>query len=635
MSSKLYLDSNNHRQYRADIDGMRAIAVMAVVIFHMFPDLLRGGFIGVDIFFIISGYLISSIILQDLNNSTFKFSDFYIRRIKRIFPALFVIFIFIILIGYFILLPYEFVALGKNIRFATIFMANIFNYRDINYFDTNANFKPLLHLWSLSVEEQFYILFPLFMFVVYRLRNFMLPLIIMAILLSFAANIFYVNKQASVSFYYLATRAWELLLGTLLAYLTLKPMKYQANRNYISIVGITCILIAAVTFETKSRFPGWLALIPTLGTCCLIYAQSSWFNRKILSNSMLVSIGLISYPLYLWHWPLISFARIMQGGEVQVSSRVIIILVSLTLAAATTYLIERPIRKLGPKIFYLLVFLMFIIGGVAVKIKNGNLHPRSINLDHKISQINFAINDWGHSNETFEEVGTKDFPIRAYGKGKDKIVFFGDSNAEQYWPRIQKLMQESSQKYNKYTTVFASWASTLPVPKVESYNDINQSIFVNKAVEYIQSPEVKTVVFAAAWVGYSSLKDKGLIEFENLLAKLRQQEKKVYIILNIPMNENQDPKKMFKRHLFSQWEFVTDLRIDSTRWLAQAEDLRENLKRIANSTGTIIIDPVDYLCTNNQCLVLRGDGVYCYKDIGHLSATYVRDNITFVDQILE
>jgi peptidoglycan/LPS O-acetylase OafA/YrhL len=372
-----------HPTYRSDIDGLRAVAVLSVVLFHAFPDILPGGFTGVDVFFVISGFLISTILYSNLATGRFSIADFYGRRIRRIFPALILVMASCYALGWFVLLPDEYAQLGKHIAGGAGFVQNFVLWNESGYFDNAADTKPLLHLWSLGIEEQFYIVWPILLWIGYRLRLNLLSLTLLIAIVSFVLNIRGINvtKDLTATFYSPQTRFWELLIGATAAYLTLYPSakfkafvaqviasiksafvvivwnkdKQQAlqgkatspvsNANLYSIAGLLILLLGMALVNKHSAFPGWWALMPTIGSVLLIIAgPTAIINRTLLSNKVMVAIGLISYPLYLWHWAILSFLRIMQGEVAPWWQRAIAVLLAVVLSTLTYKFIEKPIR---------------------------------------------------------------------------------------------------------------------------------------------------------------------------------------------------------------------------------------------------------------------------------------------------
>lgn len=345
--------SNKPLHYRRDIDGLRAVAVLCVLGFHAFPFWFPNGFIGVDIFFVISGFLISGILFDHLEANTFSFSDFFGRRIRRIFPALVTVLFACFCFGWFTLFSQEFAQLGKHIAGAAVFISNLIYWHEVGYFDNAADTKPLLHLWSLSIEEQFYILWPILLYTCYRLHQ--KPALLITVLMgaSFFLNIAWINNDTNGAFYSPQTRAWELLIGAAIA-LTVRTEKQRSNvssehwirlRQALAMIGFLVIIYAVFGMQRPIAFPGYWALVPTLATALLLWAGSSTIiNSKVLSHPLLVWVGLISYPLYLWHWPLLSFARIIEGEIPQRNIRIAALLLAFGLAWLTYRFIERPLR---------------------------------------------------------------------------------------------------------------------------------------------------------------------------------------------------------------------------------------------------------------------------------------------------
>lgn len=386
-------DHLTHPKYRSDIDGLRAVAILSVVGFHAFPNWVHGGFIGVDIFFVISGYLISTIIMGSLERNSFSFVEFYIRRINRIFPALLLVLIACFAFGWYALLADEYKQLGKHIAGGAGFISNFLFWNESGHFDNAAETKPLLHLWSLGIEEQFYLAWPLLLWIVWKNKLNFLTVSLVVVLISFGLNIAKINSGHSVAaFYSPQTRFWELLVGSVLAYLTLHRRSQMANFKYwldswlgkiifadapaangktlsnvLATVGIALLAIGALVITKEEHFPGWWAILPTMGAVLIISAGAqAWFNRIILSNRLLVWFGLISFPLYLWHWPLLSFARIVESETPARNIRITAVLLSIVLAWLTYRLIEKPIRfgGYGKAKAITLTVLMFIIGFV-------------------------------------------------------------------------------------------------------------------------------------------------------------------------------------------------------------------------------------------------------------------------------
>ncbi|EJM69387.1 acyltransferase family protein [Pseudomonas sp. GM55] len=390
-ASPLLTQTTHSTKYRPDIDGLRAIAVLSVVGFHAFPVWVTGGFIGVDIFFVISGYLITTILLEGLARGKFSIPEFYARRVNRIFPALLTVMIASYAFGWLTLFPDEFQQLGKHLAGGSAFISNLVLWNESGYFDTSAEIKPLLHLWSLGIEEQYYIFWPVIMWAAWKKQFNLLTIAVLLLGASFALNMESIRENPTFTFYMPQTRCWELLIGSVLAYLSLykisvfdkafeatdrflatiihKPVPVADGhtiRNVLSFIGLGLIAYGLATITKDDQFPGWRAIFPTVGTALIIAAGSrSWLNRSILSNKLMVWVGLISFPLYLWHWPLLAFARIIQGDVPSRDIRIAAVFTAIILAWLTYRFLERPLRNNQSKFKTpILVILMASIGGV-------------------------------------------------------------------------------------------------------------------------------------------------------------------------------------------------------------------------------------------------------------------------------
>jgi len=350
-------------KYRADIDGLRAIAVFSVVCFHAFPDWLEGGFMGVDVFFVISGYLISIIVFESLEENRFSFNDFYGRRIRRIFPALILVLLFCYVFGWFTLLADEYQQLGKHMAAGATFLSNFILWRESGYFDTAAETKPLLHLWSLGIEEQFYIIWPPLLWLAFKQRIKLIYVVLSLGVISFVFNICSISFNSIAAFYSPQTRFWELIIGSLLSLIFLKKYCVKFFEPYNTLLSVSGLILVFISFIflSKRSVPGYCALLPTIGTALLLLTRDSWINRKILACQLMVWLGLISFPLYLWHWPLLSFGHILKGDELTTLMKFGLVLLSVVLAMITYQFIEKPIRSPVQNKFKTIALGLFMI----------------------------------------------------------------------------------------------------------------------------------------------------------------------------------------------------------------------------------------------------------------------------------
>ena len=416
--------------YRPDIDGLRAFSIISVVIYHAFPTVLPGGFIGVDIFFVISGYLISNIILRDLDSASFSLAHFYRRRVQRIIPALLLVLLFSLAAGALVLLPFEYANLGKHTAAGSAFIPNIVYWTESGYFDTESKLKPLLHLWSLGVEEQFYLAWPLLLLLASRVRLKPQHLLIPLMLLSFAAGIAITGDRAA-SFYLPQFRAWELLAGALLAWLQLNGHRLSSSRTAFvtASAGLVLMCLATLLINRQVHFPGWWALLPVTGAVMVIAAGYSSPINRLLGHPLLVFIGKISFPLYLWHWPLLSFARIMETGEPSLIIRCAAVALSLLLAWLSYRLVEIPLRyHPGRWVPALLLTALFGLGAA------GLLVMRLEGVPQRTADINPLVSTfyWQELGLHTRDDCTSQFevPGRCLSDGKvPQIAVVGDSHS--------------------------------------------------------------------------------------------------------------------------------------------------------------------------------------------------------------
>ena len=336
-------------RYRPDIDGLRAIAVLAVVSYHGFPKLFEGGFVGVDIFFVISGFLITGIIARELGEQRFSLVGFYNRRIRRIFPALIVVLATVLVLGWLWMLPQAYAKLSSDVFASAAFAANVALMLQSGYFDVESAKKPLLHLWSLGIEEQFYLAWPLILMIATRWRARLLAVACVIALASFILNVALIGGDPVATFYLPFTRAWELLAGAVLALTWDRVDQSGTASNLRALAGLVLIDVAIFVLDVHRAFPGWWALLPVAGSALLLSAPNSFINRRFLEWRPVVWIGLISYPLYLWHWPLLVMFAIIKFRPLTPLEVGLIIIASVALAWGTYRFIEKPLRFGGKR----------------------------------------------------------------------------------------------------------------------------------------------------------------------------------------------------------------------------------------------------------------------------------------------
>lgn len=337
-------------KYRTDIDGLRALAVVPVVLFHLDIVGFSGGYVGVDIFFVISGYLITGLIAADIRHGRFTIANFYERRIRRIFPALFFMLACVLVAGLLLFMPQDVRSLNTSVAATALFVSNIHLWLNSGYFAKAAELQPLLHTWSLAVEEQFYIVFPIFLAATWRWGRHSRHLIWLALLGSLALSIYGVRYHAEATFYFLPTRAWELLIGSVIALQAVPRIDRPRLNEVLALAGLALILFAVFVYRPTTRFPGEAALMPCLGAGLIIYAGmhgSETLVGRLLSTRVMVFIGLISYSLYLWHWPLIVFAKYLNVVELTPRQVTFILFAAVAIATLSWRCVERPFRRHG------------------------------------------------------------------------------------------------------------------------------------------------------------------------------------------------------------------------------------------------------------------------------------------------
>jgi peptidoglycan/LPS O-acetylase OafA/YrhL len=443
----------NAVNYRPDIDGLRALAVLSVLLYHVSPGRVPGGFLGVDVFFVISGYLISLIIFREQSAGMFSFSEFFIRRVRRLFPALIVILLSVMVFGAFALFPDEYQRLAKHVGAAILFLLNLRLMGEAGYFDVASDSKPLLHLWSLSVEEQFYLVWPALVVMLWPIRK-RIGWIIGALAIgSFACAISLAGHKPDAVYFHPIARFWELLLGAGLAYwhhlsgVNSLPSKldYPWFRNALSFIGLTTILTSFFLFEGKTSHPGPLTLLPLLGVVAVIASGSRALGNGLISIRPIVWIGLISYPLYLWHWPVLSYIRVMESQSPSLSLLLAGAGVSVLLAALTYRYIELPLRHSQRFVLVGLVGAMttLLLGAIAIVVFRG--FPDRPFVEYAKQTAAQMKREPETDESCIQLFKTNAAPVycRQHTPGDQMIGLIGDSHAHVLFPGIAEQAERA------------------------------------------------------------------------------------------------------------------------------------------------------------------------------------------------
>lgn len=651
--------SSPNEQYRPDIDGLRAFAVLSVVLYHAFPKTIGGGFVGVDVFFVISGFLISSILLKEMTEARFSLTSFYSRRIRRIFPALCVCLAAVLAYGFVCLLPSELMQLGKHVFFGAAFLSNLAIWSETGYFGIAATLKPLLHLWSLGIEEQFYIVWPALLWIAFRRKTRLDRLLIVLFLVSFSINIVLSITNVTDDFFLPFSRFWELLAGAELArqgHVNLAPKV----RSWVSLGGLGALVASVALFAPEMRFPGWLALLPVAGAMALIVAgPAALVNRAILSHPAAVFVGLMSYPLYLWHWPLISYAYIIRLGKPPTPlMAAALVAISFVMAWATYRFVECPVRfgVHRQRRTQIVAACMVMIGaaGLAVWMNNGfpERFPRLPGLD--IRKISEARLDPSFEPTTGMDVVSYDQTLVAHlGRGDRKVAFGGDSLLFQYGPRVQQLSDTGQLAAN---TFFVTGGSCAPVPGIIQRDDFAHCANMpGILVDLVRREEIQSVVLGASWAGYGgdsmrierggkrmSLNDDDgknafYANLEDYVRLLQSLGAKVYLVLGAPVDLARfSPIAMIKRNLTS-FRIAPDVDEDvPTAGLRAVYGFADGrLRGVATATGATLLDPVPDVCgTGAGCSPFFENAEPKYSDGVHLRPAFVREHLHFLDFLL-
>lgn len=632
-----------HQQFRPDIDGLRALAVLSVIGFHAFPGWINGGFTGVDIFFVISGYVIGNSIILNLNNKSFSLYEFYVRRIKRIFPSLIVILTASIIVWWALLSPIDhgIKNLGKHIAAGAWFVSNFVFWGESGYFDLSAEQKPLLHLWSLAIEEQFYIVWPLILLLCWKYRNLSLPIILTLAMLSCARNIFVTSIDPVSAFYSPISRFWELIAGTFVAYILFNKLPSRPNhyKNMAGIIG-TVLIVAGIIFTHKNNaFPGWWAFLPVAGCTLIIWSgPNSIINKSILSNPILAWIGLISYPLYLWHWPALALYNHISveyelGHQWSRVAKIASIAISVVLAWLTFLLIESPIRKShDKKLPYALFACMTFVGIIGLGLYNLDTNrlrftPWQHNEISKLERVTKLqdleitygnkpcfIFDRKQSHELFEKNNC--FKIKY---PNNPVVFlYGDSHSASLSLGLRPYFED---KNINFVQVSSGWCEpTSNNPDNTFCEKINQ-LAMAKIKEL--SPDV--VIINAHWlaastppyfIGKSSF-------YDHLLSKINRVKeagaKNIVVVGQIPTWNHSLPEQLYRNFIRYNTPIPkkTNIGINTNSLLIETEMHDFFLKNNINYASIR-----DFLCDQNGCLTATGSNIeidITVWDYGHLT----------------
>ncbi|MEL7110626.1 MAG: acyltransferase family protein [Pseudomonadota bacterium] len=649
-------------KYRADIDGLRACAILPVLFYHAGLPFFSGGFVGVDVFFVISGFLITRIVADEVTQKRFSLIGFYERRARRILPALIAMIFASLAAGWFVLLTDEYVALGESTVAAALFYSNVHFALSFDYFARAAEFNPLLHTWSLAVEEQFYLFFPplLMLLLAIGRRQTVLIITIVLCIVSLICAEYVLHRYHSIwSFYLLPFRAWELGLGAVLALASWSPPRNRLIREFAGIVGLIGVLVPTFAYSADTQFPGLYAVPPTLGTALLIYVGGQGggsVSNSIISHRVLVSIGLISYSLYLWHWPVFAYLRILYGTTaLPIYVSLIAMALSILLAYASWRFIEQPFRFRPPKgpsrslVMRLSVSFLVVVSaiGASLSLLNGfphRLSEKAIEIASVAQDVNPIKTDCQHASP--EPLGCE-FGASDSGQASYDFLFWGDSHANALAPGIAV----SASEHNK-SGVFATRSACAPVfniqrtkpdracveflENVRSFLDENQDIPLiilsarwALSVEGNRYPVDGNGTVRLQWVGgqdESPLNASNSSVFEagmrHTLSHLSSPGRRIVILGPVPEVTFDVPIEYARAELLNA---NTMRSLPYNTHLARVSQTEGIFEKLAASDPNIeYISLSSLLCDEIECRVVSEDGVPLYTDDDHLSATAAR-----------
>ena len=613
-------------KYRPEIDGLRAVAITLVVVFHFVPQWASGGYIGVDVFFVISGYLITALILERLEIDRFTLVGFYRARIHRLFPALILVMLSCLIWGWFALLPTDYTRLGRHITSTLAFFENFRLKGESGYFDADILSKPLAHMWSLSIEEQFYLLFPLLLMGFKARGKWMLPMVASLWAISFGLSLWGIGIDPVGGYFLPWMRSWELLSGSLLVFVS-DRLSWQRSSwgNVLAGLGLALIFSSAFLLNQNSPFPGALALPPVLGAGLILWiGRSSTLIRALLANPVTVWVGRISYPLYLWHWPLLASLHMEQGAEAESFSLAAMAGLSIVLAAITYHGVEKPLNVLKSKVatqVTLLVLAVFVaISGVVVtKAKGFPARFPDMPLELAIEKPPFP-KEWRFgrcfliSTQTFKDYAGECFgedlkPALDGASSGPRILLWGDSYAAHLYPGLFKEWGQRA----KITQLTAMACPPMDGISIREYPNC-QSNF-DGVLNYLKTHSFDTIIFAANWDGL--LKRNGPELLEATLKKLRALGVRNLVIYGPPPLWQKPLPSLMMIEFVKHKDQDLPVRLKAT----QSEKTLTNeiwLRDLAKTYQFRYVSLFAPLCDDSGCLALS-DGHLTSLDDGHLT----------------
>lgn len=602
--------------YRPDIDGLRALAILPVLLFHLNFPFVEGGFVGVDIFFVISGYLITRILCDDLESGTYSIARFYERRARRILPALFVVLAATCITGFIVMVPHDLAALGQSVLATLFFVSNILFLNQVGYFADPAETKPLLHTWSLAVEEQYYIVFPLLLAAVFRFgRRVTVSVCFFAALISFAAGIWLVQRNQAAAFYLAPTRVWELLIGSLLALGMVPAARSDRMRQAAGSLGLGLIAFSILTYSESTPFPGIASLPPSLGAGLIIYSGqngTTWVSR-LLSLRPLVFVGLISYSLYLWHWPIQAFYRYEISDQFSRIEKIGLLALCFACAIPSWRYIEQPFRRttgwgLNRRALASAVVagsVLFAVAGALVIGKGAAWRYPA-----KASAVLAGMGDYDVTSSYREGscfLTSKSDDLGLFRKeqclGRDEArrdyLLVGDSHAAALWSGLSST----------FSDIHFQQATASGCRPLMGGQGAERCIGLMRYVFEGHLPQVGSdaIVLAARWTRADMAGLLGTVE------RLKRFGVQIYVIGPIVEYQRKLPQLLTKSILSDDADMVARSRSKAQKVLD------EELAVALRDSGATYISAFQTLCPSDRCVTLTEAGVPVQWDYGHLT----------------
>ena len=639
--------------YRADIDGLRAVAVVGVLLAHAKVPFFSGGFVGVDVFFVISGYLITKILIRENEGGTFSVLNFYERRVRRIFPALYFMISIVSMVAWFVLMPFDFKEFSEEVVAVSFFISNFYFDIRSGYFDVGADFRLLLHTWSLGVEEQFYLIFPLFLVAIFKLRlaRHMAVILIVFWLISFVASQWNLQLDSQSTFYLPWFRAWELLTGSIVAARVLDLHRWRINFSTLAVVGLAGIVVPIFGYSSETDFPGLMALPPVLGTALIIMCgERRDLNsavRGFLEFPIVVYLGRISYSLYLWHWPPLVYLRYTSIEEPGATAVWLAVAGAVGVSIVSYHLIEQPVRQLSK----VSSSAVFAAGALAVALSTGfGLSSRLTQgmpwrLSEDVQKISLVGFDRNPRRSECDQRSTTDISsgLVCIGGAKDAPASFaviGDSYADAFVPGIIAAAEVAGTAGYIYT-----YGGCYPIIGTNAQEGECDSFYRAATQAIAGDNNIESVIVVARWssafeasrFGVDSRPNLFITDGENselsvsttrevvegglrrVLARLSG--KRVYVVAFVPEQMYQVPRALGLDALLGRDEDEDDvLGVPYPVFAARQAFSREVLNRLSGEFGFALIDVGALMCDSELCPAEK-EGIPLYVDDNHISRT--------------